>query len=172
MASWTDRLLVQANSGPWGMVRSNPMGRSWLAARPSMAANGPMTFALVRYNADGALDATFGKTVGGSLTTVGAGDDVIGALALPKQTARSWAVGSNGQRHPGERFLWWRATTATVAPRRHLWPRWLLRSPTLTGNDDFLRLSVAIQERTAQIIAVGVAYNGSKWLRCPPLCPL
>jgi len=141
------------DSGPWGMV-IQPDGKIVVGGQTGNGSYGN-DFALVRYNADGALDATFGNG-GRVITTVGYADDVIGALAL-QSNGKIVAVGSTVNGSQSSDFVVARYNSNGALDATFGNGGFVLTD--FAGNDDFA-LGVVIQA-DGKIIAVGVAYNAS-----------
>ena len=96
--------------------RCSRTGRSWW---PGTATDGTRHYvAMVRYNSDGSLDASFGT--GGKITAAIGTDDQVYAGGVPDRTGRSWWPGTASS--AATSMSRWRATTGR-RPSRPATPR-------------------------------------------------
>lgn len=141
------------DSGPWAIALQAD-GKIVAGGVSANGSNGD-DFTLVRYNADGALDSTFGNG-GRVVTTVGYDNDLIASLAL-QSNGKIIAIGSTTNGSQGSDFV-----VARYNSNGALDTTFGNGGFTITdfaGSDDYA-LDVVVQA-DGKIIVAGTAYNGS-----------
>ena len=133
-------------------VQVQPDGKIVVAGISSDGAG--CDFALVRYNADGSLDVTFGGGTGKVVTPVGSSDDSGYSVQLqPDGKIVVAGYSSNGATTTSR----WCATTPTARSTRRSTAAGKVVTPV---GSSAMRYSVQVQP-DGKIVVAGYSYNGS-----------